>query len=128
MKGMESAMVTLRVMARLDPRFREDAIEPAHARAPNKSYDRLDGPLPAFAGTSFAGHDKRRKQLAFHWQKRQITRCDRSCRGLRQRHADDLIRVQHGAIVVLVALLDGVDVLHAFGHAAPDRVFAVKPG
>src|ERR1700730_4225499 len=80
MKGMESAMVTLPVMARLDPRFREDAIQPAHAPAPNKSYDRLDGPLPAFAGTSFARDDKRREQLASPWQKRQITRCDRSCR------------------------------------------------
>src|SRR5258708_12618492 len=44
-----------------------------------------------------------------------------------QRHADDLIGVHDRAIVVLVALLDGVDMLHAFGDAAPYRVFAVKP-
>ena len=33
------------VMARLDPRLRGDAIQPARVHAPNESYDRLDGPL-----------------------------------------------------------------------------------
>jgi hypothetical protein len=45
MKGIGSVIITLYVMARLDPRFREDAIQPAQACPLNESYDRLDGPL-----------------------------------------------------------------------------------
>jgi len=42
-------------MARLDPRFRGDAIQPAHVHAPSECYDRLDGPLLSLSKD--AGHD-----------------------------------------------------------------------
>src|SRR5690242_18463313 len=46
---------------------------------------------------------------------------------LRQRHADDLVRIDYRAIVVRTALLDRVDMLHAFDHAPPHRVLTVQP-
>src|SRR5665213_1580133 len=33
-----------------------------------------------------------------------------------------------GAVVVLPALLDLVDIVHAFDHLAPDRILLVEPG
>src|SRR3954462_9228279 len=33
-----------------------------------------------------------------------------------------------GAVIVLAALLDLVDIVHAFDHFTPDRILAVQPG
>src|SRR5712671_8096245 len=39
------SLSSLLVMVRLDPRIREDTIQPAHVRAPNEALHRLVGPL-----------------------------------------------------------------------------------
>src|SRR5690554_6526865 len=43
-------------------------------------------------------------------------------------HRDDAVGVRHRAVVLLGAGAQAVDKLHAFKHAADDRVLAIEPG
>src|ERR1700741_3694781 len=43
-------------------------------------------------------------------------------------HADDMVGIVDAAVAVGIALLDGVDVLHAGCHLAEDGVLAVEEG